>query len=147
MVWSTDLEYRIKMPDTFQQQEYPADGYNASCGENIWVGRVRNQLLTRFDCTMIILRMMLHSICTRHFPALSVLWSKSRMNISKNWMRIATCPTFRKLYYMATSIKLSKHQESPNADSYPEPSHLPDCLVCPGRTQTVRYPISTCNGK
>jgi len=99
IAWRTDLEYRFKMPDGYQQQECPQDGCDASCCTNLgWsckqpaIGKDDKCYAYDYpedDTTQYLYETYpniispLEHVTNEHFVV---------------WMRVATRPNFRKLY-------------------------------------------------
>jgi hypothetical protein len=100
IAWTSDLEYRFALPNGFQKEECPADGCDASCCQNFG-----------FSCTEPAIDKSDLKCYAYDYPednTTQYLYETYPKIISPLehvtnehfavWMRVATRPTFRKLY-------------------------------------------------
>lgn len=99
IAWSTDVEYRFKMPDGFQKQECPADECNASCCTKLgWSCQEpaidKNRVCYAFDYPEDDTTQYLYETYPNIISPLEHVTNEHFIV----WMRVATRPSFRKLY-------------------------------------------------
>jgi hypothetical protein len=99
IAWSTDLEYRFKMPDGYQQQECPTDGCNAACctdlGWSCMEPAIDNDgVCYAYDYPEDDTTQYLYETYPNIISPLQHVTNEHFIV----WMRVATRPTFRKLY-------------------------------------------------
>ena len=100
IAWSSDLEYRFKMPNGYQQQACPADGCDASCCTNLgWsctepAISKKDGVCYAYDYPEDDTTQYLYETYPNMISPLEHVTNEHFVV----WMRVATRPTFRKLY-------------------------------------------------
>jgi LEM3 (ligand-effect modulator 3) family / CDC50 family len=99
IAWSSDLEHRFKMPDGFQKQECPEDGCDASCCTDLsWSCKEpaigKDGLCYAYDYPEDDTTQYLYETYPNIISPLEHVTNEHFVV----WMRVATRPTFRKLY-------------------------------------------------
>ncbi|KAG7355634.1 CDC50/LEM3 family protein [Nitzschia inconspicua] len=99
IAWTSDLEYRFKMPNGFQKQECPEDGCDASCCTDLgWSCREpaigKDGLCYAYDYPEDDTTQYLYETYPNIISPLEHVTNEHFVV----WMRVATRPKFRKLY-------------------------------------------------
>ncbi|KAL3910712.1 MAG: hypothetical protein SGILL_007586, partial [Bacillariaceae sp.] len=100
IAWTSDLEYRFKMPNGYQQQECPQDGCDASCCTDLGFSCLepaidsKDGLCYAYDYPQDDTTQYLYETYPDIISPLEHVTNEHFVV----WMRVATRPTFRKLY-------------------------------------------------
>jgi LEM3 (ligand-effect modulator 3) family / CDC50 family len=100
IAWGSDLEYRFKLPNGFRQEECPLDGCDASCCENFGFS-CKEPAIDRKDLKCYAYDYPNDDTTQYLYETYPKIISPLEHVTNEHfvvWMRVATRPTFRKLY-------------------------------------------------